>query len=143
MWSNLGPAFRRQATDPYRATASEGRSRPVSVTELRHRPKKAAERAIAHGTKLFDAGSHEQAAAEFEKAIAADPEYGVAHDWLGVEYGILGRFDDARKGFERSISLDPNSWSGHYDFAVLLSQTGDLTGAERSTPQVREKNRKL
>jgi Flp pilus assembly protein TadD len=77
-------------------------------------------------------------------ACAAKPDtIRLAHDWLGVEHGILGRFDDARKGFERSISLDPNSWSGHYDFAVLLSQTGDLTGAERSTPQVREKNRKL
>ena len=104
----------------------------VSVTELRHKPKKQALRAIAQGSKFFDAGSHEQAAAQFEKAIAADPEYALAHDWLGVEYRILGRLNEAREEFERSIALDPDSWSGHYDFAVLLSQTGDLTGAERS-----------
>src|ERR1700682_5613252 len=52
-----------------------------------------------------------------------------AHDWLGVEYTILGRFDEARREFEHSIALDPDSWSGHYDFATLLSRTGDSTGA--------------
>lgn len=104
----------------------------VSVTKLRHKPKKGALRAIAEGSKLFDAGFHEQAATQFKKAIAADPEFGLAHDWLGVEYTVLRSFDQARKEFELSIALDPNAWSGHYDFAVLLSRTGDLVGAERS-----------
>ena len=115
--------------EPPRARATPSH---VTMTDLRHKPKKGVLRAIAQGTKLFDAGSHGQAAVEFEKAVAADPEYALAHDWLGVEYRILGRLNEAREEFERSIALDPDSWSGHYDFAVLLSQTGDLAGAERS-----------
>ena len=113
------------ATPPEKALPGK-----VTVTQLRHKPQKQALRAIVEGSKLFDAGSHQQAAGEFEKAIVADPAYSLAHDWLGVEYFVLRRFDEARKEFERAIDLDPNFWSGHYDFAVLLSQTGDLTGAE-------------
>lgn len=63
--------------EPPPTSASVG---TVSVTELRHKPKKGALRVMAEGSKLFNAGSHEQAAAQFKKPIAADPEFGLAHD---------------------------------------------------------------
>ena len=41
----------------------------------------------------------------------------------------------------RSLALDPISWASHYDLGVILYQTGDLPGAERSVRRALELSR--
>ena len=55
-----------------------------------------------------------------------------AFDGLGEEYARLGRYGEAEAEFRRFLILDPASWAGHYGLAVILYQTGDLSGAEQS-----------
>jgi tetratricopeptide (TPR) repeat protein len=110
----------------------------VSAGQLRHKPSRQAQRSVSRGAKLSQAGKHDEAAREFEKAIESDPDYANAHDRLAVEYAQTGRYADAEAHLIRSIALDPASWTAHYDLAVLLYNSGDMTGAERSVRRAME-----
>jgi len=111
---------------------------PVSVAQLRHKPPKNAQKSVERGAKFSQAGDHQRAAEEFEKAIAYDPQFANAHDRLGAEYAQLGRYGEAEAELQRSLALDSASWASHYDLGVLLYQTGDLPGAERSVRRALE-----
>jgi tetratricopeptide (TPR) repeat protein len=104
----------------------------VSVTQLRHKPPKNAQKSVVRGARFSQAGDHRRAAEEFERAVTADPEFANAHGRLGVEYAALGRYAGAKAELLRSLTLDPASWAGHYDLAVVLYRMGDLPGTERS-----------
>jgi len=110
----------------------------VSVAQLRHKPSKNAQKVVARGATLAQAGDHRRAAEEFERAVAADPELANAYCHLGVEYAQLGRLVEAEAELQRSLTLDPTSWVGTYDLALVLYQTGDLSGAERSVGRALE-----
>jgi len=47
-----------------------------------------------------------QAVIQFEKATEKDPTYAAAWNNLGIGYEQLGRFDDARKAYDKALSLD-------------------------------------
>lgn len=67
---------------------------------------------------------------EFRRAIALDPDYARAHQWLGWYLVSVGRFDEAEGEFARAQQLDPLSlytnmtagapyfYSGRYDKAA-------------------------
>ena len=124
---------------PIQQRASNGPSAgSVSVAQLRHKPPKNAQKSVARGAMFSQAGDHRRAAEEFERAVAADPEYANAHYGLGVQYAHLGHNAEAKVELQRSLTLDPYSLAGHYDLAVVLYQTGDLSGAERSVRRALE-----
>ena len=50
----------------------------------------------------------------------------------------MGRYVDAEAHLNRSIALDSASWAAQYDLAVVLYNTGNLTGAERSVRRAME-----
>ncbi len=111
------------------------RNRPVadsvSVAQLRHKPTRNAQKSVTRGAKLSLAGDHQRAAEEFEKAVAADPDFARAHRGLGLEYAQLERYGEAETELLRSLMLDPGSWIGHYNLAVVFYKTQDLPAAER------------
>jgi len=58
-----------------------------------------------------------RAIAEFDRAIALDPNYATAHQWKTTPLGALGRFDDAIASDKRAIALDPLSLIVNSDLA--------------------------
>ena len=38
-----------------------------------------------------------------------DPSYAAAWNNLGIAYEQLGRFDDARRAYEKAMELDPDN----------------------------------
>lgn len=110
----------------------------VLVAQLRHKPKRNAQKLVLRAAKFSKAGNHQRAVEELEKAVAADPAWSEAFDGLGVEFARLGRYGEAEAEFQRSLILDPESWAGHYGLGVILYQTGDLVGAERSARRALE-----
>jgi TolB-like protein/Tfp pilus assembly protein PilF/tRNA A-37 threonylcarbamoyl transferase component Bud32 len=74
------------------------------------------------------------AAAEFQRAIALDPEYATAHDWYGYYLASTGNFDDAIASMRRAKALEPVSlsistdlgeiyyWAGRYPQAIAELQ---------------------
>jgi eukaryotic-like serine/threonine-protein kinase len=72
----------------------------------------------------------EAAAAEFQRALALDPDYTTAHDWYAYFLASRKRFDEAIVHITRAQQIDPVSlsintdvgeiyyWAGQYDRAV-------------------------
>lgn len=52
-------------------------------------------------------GQHERAIADFARAITLDPFFAVAHFQLGVSAFLIGQMDEARKSFDRALSVRP------------------------------------
>ena len=43
------------------------------------------------------------------RRVELDPTYAAAWNNLGIGYEQLGRFDDARKAYEKALELDPDN----------------------------------
>ncbi len=90
------PAFVERAT---RAAAAAIAANPSSAEAL------TSQAMVLHVFVRDDRG----AAAEFERAIAADPRYAPAHEWYGNLLLVNGSIAAARRELEAAASLDPVS----------------------------------
>jgi Flp pilus assembly protein TadD len=73
---------------------------------------------VDFGNKVAQNGLWKEAIYRFEKAAEIDPSYAAAWNNLGIGYEHEGRFDDARKAYEKALALDPKN--------VLIRQNYDL-----------------
>jgi TolB-like protein/Flp pilus assembly protein TadD len=63
--------------------------------------------------------------AEFQRAIALNPNYATAHQWLGVQpLTALGRFNEAIAEAKRAIELDPLAPTSNADLGWILMMAG-------------------
>ena len=73
---------------------------------------------VDFGIKVAQNNLWKEATYRWEKAVGIDPTYAAAWNNLGIGYEHEGRFDDARKAYERAVALDPKN--------VLIRQNYDL-----------------
>ena len=73
---------------------------------------------VDFGIKVAQNGLWKEATYRWEKAAQIDPTYAAAWNNLGIGYEHEGRFDDARKAYEKAVALDPKN--------VLIRQNYDL-----------------
>jgi TolB-like protein/DNA-binding winged helix-turn-helix (wHTH) protein/cytochrome c-type biogenesis protein CcmH/NrfG len=66
----------------------------------------------------------EKAALHLEAAIARNPNYATAYDWLGVLFTASNRFAAAEEAFEHARRLDPASLPIRTDLAFHLHYSG-------------------
>jgi Flp pilus assembly protein TadD len=64
---------------------------------------------VAFAIKIAQKGLWRDAALRFEAATVTDPSYAAAWNNLGIAYEQLGRFDDARRAYEKAMELDPDN----------------------------------
>ena len=76
---------------------------------------------LIRGRQALEAKRYEEAAAEFRKAIAANPESVPAHVNMGATLTQLGDLKGAVEEFEKTLVIDPNNTNAHYNLAVLLA----------------------
>ncbi|HEX7332433.1 MAG TPA: tetratricopeptide repeat protein [Pyrinomonadaceae bacterium] len=76
---------------------------------------------LIRGKQALEAGRFEEAAAEFRKAIAANPQSVPAHVNLGATLTQLGDLKGAAEEFEKTLLIDPNNTNAHYNLAFLLA----------------------
>ena len=74
---------------------------------------------LIRGKQALEAGRYEEAAAEFRKAIAANPQSVPAHVNLGATLTQLGDLKGATEEFEKTLLIDPNNTNAHYNLAFL------------------------
>jgi tetratricopeptide (TPR) repeat protein len=67
----------------------------VSAEELLHPPTKKAFQAVQAAQKLSEAGEHEKAAGQLEKAVRLSPDYAAAWINLAVQHIFLKRYEQA------------------------------------------------
>ena len=78
----------------------------------------AAKEQVEFGIKVAQNGLWREALYRWERAVELDSTYAEAWNNLAIAYEQAGRFDDARKAYERAIKLDPEN--------VLIQQNYDL-----------------
>lgn len=78
----------------------------------------------------------EKAARNLERAIAINPNYATAHDWLGVLYTASKKFTEARSAFARARRLDPVSLPIWTDLAFQLHYSGRNEDARRELQKI-------
>ena len=64
---------------------------------------------VAFGITVAQKGLWKEATQRWESATVIDPSYPSAWNNLGIGYEQLGRFDDARKAYEKALELDPKN----------------------------------
>jgi Tfp pilus assembly protein PilF len=64
---------------------------------------------VDFGIKVAQSGLWKEATYRWEKAVELDPTYAEAWNNLAIGYEHDGRFDDARKAYERAIALEPKN----------------------------------
>ena len=76
---------------------------------------------LVRGKIALEAKRYEEAAREFRKAIAAQPDSVPAHINLGAALTQLGDLKGAAEQFEKALLIDPNNVNAHHNLAVLLA----------------------
>ena len=56
---------------------------------------------------LAQRGLWKDATQRWQQATVTDPTYGAAWNNLGIGFEQLGRFDEARKAYEKALELEP------------------------------------
>ena len=77
-----------------------------------------AKKQVEFGIKVAQNGLWREAQYRWERAVELDPTYAEAWNNLAVAYEHSGKFDDARKSYEKAIKLDPKN--------MLIRQNYDL-----------------
>ena len=77
-----------------------------------------------------------KAARNLERAIAVNPNYATAYDWLGVLYTASKKFTEARSAFARARRLDPVSLPIWTDLAFHLHYSGRNEDARRELQKI-------
>lgn len=89
-----GPAFGQAPTTPQ----SQAQTQP---------PAPPADPLVREGQQLLRSGQHEQALAQFKKAIAEKPDSFAAHLQSGIVLDLMGRYNEARQSIQKAIDLAP------------------------------------
>ena len=79
---------------------------------------------------LVAEGEHEQALAEYEKSLQADPDFTEALHGLSRALQDLGRLDEAIAAAKRISELDPDDVLAHTSLSVLYQKKGMIPEAE-------------
>ena len=62
---------------------------------------------VDFGIAVAQRGLWREAAFRWQQAVELVPTYAEAWNNLGIGYEQLGRFDDARKAYEKALEIDP------------------------------------
>ncbi len=83
----------------------------------------------ALGESYFMAGKVDKAIEQFNKLV--DLEHSArSYSFLGLSYRNLGRFDEARRNFDKGLALDPHNRSCLFNLGFIAERQGDTAAAE-------------
>jgi Tetratricopeptide repeat len=89
-----------------------------------------AKKAFHKGMEAWEHNDYPKAAEQFEKAVAAYPQYDTAYNNLGVMYMQMNEPAKARAAFEHSVALNDKNADGDRNLARLLIHDGNYPRAE-------------
>ena len=75
---------------------------------------------MIRGRQALEAKRYREGAAEFRKAVAANPNSVPALINLGAALTQTGDLKEAAEQFEQALRIDPDNLNAHYNLAVLL-----------------------
>jgi len=81
------------------------------------------------GAGYISNGNYERAMIKLNKALKLEPDYAMAHNYLGVLYGRLERPKKARREFKIAMKLAPGNSSIMNNYAVFLCEQKEFDSA--------------
>jgi peptidoglycan/LPS O-acetylase OafA/YrhL len=97
--------------------------------EMKERPLRVAAEKSELGRALLRQGKTEEAIAQFELAIRADPKLAEAHYGLGLIFASQGRIDEAAGQYGLAIQADPTFVEAQLNLAEILTGQGKIDEA--------------
>jgi len=95
--------------------------------------------AEAHGGRALlaiDSNDPESTIEHARRALAANPSYADAMNWLLIAYSNLGRYEEANATREQMLVTDPLTIIGRFNYGVWLSRTGRFEEAHELADQL-------
>lgn len=89
------------------------------------------------GLKLFGQNRFEEAIAEYEVALRAQPRWADVLNALATAQSKLGRQDDAVATIQRAIEVDPNDAFAYTSLSIFLQRQGKVPEAEAAAAKAR------
>jgi cytochrome c-type biogenesis protein CcmH/NrfG len=86
-------------------------------------------RHINLGTDLLNKGQHQAAIAEFQQALADQPEDFEVHNSLGAAYSALGKHAEAIAHYRKAAEISPEYPDAHSNLGSALASVGKLDEA--------------
>jgi tetratricopeptide (TPR) repeat protein len=86
---------------------------------------------------LFADGNHEQAVAEYQRAIDADPTFTEALHGLARAYQDMARYDDAIATAKRIAEIDKDDVLAHTSLSILYQKKNMIPEAEEEANKAR------
>jgi tetratricopeptide (TPR) repeat protein len=88
---------------------------------------------VANAINLWRARNPGAAVAEYQAALAENPQDSAIVTSLGVCYQVMGRLDDAEAQYKKAIEMHPNAvWDPYIALGSLYAQRGDIPKAEEA-----------
>lgn len=84
---------------------------------------------LVRGRQLADQGRVDEAIAEYQKALDADPQFADAHVNLLSAYGSLGDLDRAQEHYEKAVALGADQPELYYNYGSLQASLGNFREA--------------
>lgn len=103
----------------------------VTVAIDPRRDEVAAREANDRGAELLTKGKLDEAAKQFQKAIAAHPFFGPAHNNLGAVYELQKRFYPAALSYQQAAKLMPKQAEPVNNLGMVMEKTMRLEEAVR------------
>ena len=111
-----------------------GRTNPAGAAELDRDARKAAVRALTLAPNLaeaqatlglIDGDNTSESEAAMRRAVALDPSYAEAWNWLGNALMSESRYSEAKAAYERSVALDPLWFVAAQNLVSAAHSAGD------------------
>ncbi len=115
------------------AALDYGEGRPAEghshLDELLQQQPKHAQGLVLKGRFLLIDGKPDEAATQFERAVAADTRFAAGHYWLGEAHARRGRVAEAKKALGDAVHLDPTHVPAQVSLSRLHLRAGETDGA--------------
>jgi eukaryotic-like serine/threonine-protein kinase len=85
-----------------------------------------------------DAGQHDLAVQEFQRATKLDPRNAEAHDGTAHAQESAGHLAEAEETFKKAAALRPDNWSGYNSLALFYDRQGRYAEAVREVQRAIE-----
>jgi protein O-mannosyl-transferase len=82
------------------------------------------------GNELLKLKRYNEAMTDFNKAIAAYPNYELAYINRATTHYFLGKYQEALRDYERAIALNPDNPQPYYRSALTYRALGDYAAAQ-------------
>ena len=103
---------------------------PTTAMDVPHEAPAAARKCALRAERLAKKQEHDQAIAEYQRALQIDPQYYEAENNLALEYFNAGKADTALNTLKRLTKTEPNRVLAFDNAAIILCRAGRYPEAE-------------